>query len=194
MRIYSRRTSGSMSTVTTPNFVCPSQSYIILNTLHIATSGCHEAYYKSRCDQTVQNPSGNEQFTFLANELLKVEVSHKARVAITATSCMTLIRAQFSEADVHKLFTEAKLRPIQRWTDSASQYSLWLLERPPFSFPLLSHPKPSTSEEVSRPSYSVSPFGVPCMEDWENVWALWDFITRMIPPSMLFQKPIDLRE
>lgn len=26
------------------------------------------------------------------------------------------------------------------------------------------------------------------------MWAAWDFITReMIPPSMLFQKPIDLR-
>ncbi|OBZ71212.1 hypothetical protein A0H81_08707 [Grifola frondosa] len=32
------------------------------------------------------------------------------------------------------------------------------------------------------------------MDEWHTMWAAWDFITRqMIPPSMLFQKPIDLR-
>jgi L-histidine Nalpha-methyltransferase / hercynylcysteine S-oxide synthase len=114
---------------------------------------------------------------------------------IVTVHCITLTRLQFSEADAHKLFTEAKLRPIERWTDSAAQYSLWLLERPPFSFPLLSHPNSSANKEVSRPSYSASPFAVPSIDDWENMWTLWDFITqRMIPLTMFFQKPIDLRE
>jgi L-histidine Nalpha-methyltransferase / hercynylcysteine S-oxide synthase len=32
------------------------------------------------------------------------------------------------------------------------------------------------------------------MSEWETMWSAWDFVTlRMIPPSMLFQKPIDLR-
>ncbi len=65
-----------------------------------------------------------------------------------------------------------------------------------FSFPLLSSPTTCDSKGylVSNKAYSTSPFGVPSPDDWENLWALWDFVTRnMIPPSMLFQKPIDLR-
>jgi hypothetical protein len=94
------------------------------------------------------------------------------------------------------MFTEAELRPIQRWVDSASQYSLWLLERPPFMFPLLSSPSASVLSGGLDPkrSYSSSPFGVPSVDDWQNIWTVWDYITRcMIPESMLFQKPIDLR-
>ena len=35
---------------------------------------------------------------------------------------------------------------------------------------------------------------MPTLDEWQTMWAAWDFITqRMIPPSMLFQKPIDLR-
>ena len=87
------------------------------------------------------------------------------------------------------MFTEARLRPVHRWTDSSSQYSLWLLERPKFSFPLLKWPSSSDAKTVAR-----SPFSLPTVEEWHDMWAAWDFITRqMIPPSMLFQKPIDLR-
>jgi hypothetical protein len=86
------------------------------------------------------------------------------------------------------LFAEANLRPIQRWTDSTSRYSLWLLERPPFMFPLLSSPVASKEDVIH------TKFGVPTIRDWQDMWNAWDFITlRMIPPSMLFQKPIDLR-
>lgn len=94
------------------------------------------------------------------------------------------------------MITESNLRPIQRWADSSSRYSLWLLERPPFMFPLLSSPRACSSRGhlVLKKPYSSSSFGVPSPQDWENMWAAWDFITlRMIPPSMLFQKPIDLR-
>ena len=58
-----------------------------------------------------------------------------------------------------------------------------MLERPPFLFPLL-----------KAPSEFPTPFSVPSVQDWEDLWRVWDCITRgMIPPSMLFQKPIDLR-
>lgn len=63
-------------------------------------------------------------------------------------------------------------------------------------FPLLSAPSASvfSQELVPKPSFASSPFGVPSVQDWENMWSAWDFITRrMIPPSMLFEKPIDLR-
>jgi L-histidine Nalpha-methyltransferase / hercynylcysteine S-oxide synthase len=63
-------------------------------------------------------------------------------------------------------------------------------------FPLLSSPRPSvlSGDLIPKRSYSSSPFGMPTIEDWHNLWDLWDFVTRrMIPESMLFQKPIKLR-
>lgn len=63
-------------------------------------------------------------------------------------------------------------------------------------FPLLSATSASvfSRDLVPKPSFATSPFGVPSVQDWENLWSAWYFITRrMIPPSMLFQKPIDLR-
>lgn len=40
----------------------------------------------------------------------------------------------------------------------------------------------------------TQPFGVPSPEDWQSLWAAWDFITlRMIPTTLLHEKPIDLR-
>lgn len=90
---------------------------------------------------------------------------------------------QYSDEDAYRLFSEANLRPVHRWTDSASQYSLWLLERPLFTFPLL-----------TTPTKTSTPFGLPTVPEWHDMWAAWDFINRrMIPSSMLFQKPIDLR-
>ena len=72
-----------------------------------------------------------------------------------------------------------------RWTDPDSGYSLWLLERPPFNFRLLRSPASATSN---------TPFGVPNLQEFQEMWAAWDFVTtKMIPDSMLFEKPIDLR-
>lgn len=83
------------------------------------------------------------------------------------------------------MFTNANLRPIQRWTDPASRYSLWLLERPPFIFPLLKSPG------GVAPS---NPFSVPSLPEWETIWSTWDVITMgMVSPHLLYEKPIDLR-
>ncbi|KAG6829518.1 hypothetical protein H0H92_004320 [Tricholoma furcatifolium] len=126
----------------------------------------HEAFFKSKCSQKIANPSSQEEIMFLQDEMMKIEQSYK-----------------FSENDAFSLFAQSNLRPIQRWTDSSQRYSLWLLERPPFTFPL-----------VKEPSMTGSPFGVPTMEQWKQLWSVWDCITlQMIPPSMLYQKPIDLR-
>lgn len=47
---------------------------------------------------------------------------------------------------------------------------------------------------VRKSESANTPFGMPTIEEWKDMWAAWDFITqRMIPQSMLFQKPIDLR-
>ncbi|KAF9026164.1 hypothetical protein BDZ89DRAFT_1161431 [Hymenopellis radicata] len=137
----------------------------------------HEAFLKCKEDHEVFVPSEKKAFRFGEDELIKIEQSVKDR-------------------DAHTVFINSGLRPIQRWTDSTSRYSLWLLERPMFSFPLLSSPTTCDSKGylVPNQTYSTSPFGVPSPNEWESLWALWDFVTRnMIPPSMLFQKPIDLR-
>ena len=92
---------------------------------------------------------------------------------------------QYTEGLAYQLFTDANLRPLMRWTDPDSGVTLWLLERPPFNFKLLRSPSSA---------FSNTPFGVPSLHEFQELWAAWDFITRgMIPDSMLFEKPIDLR-
>jgi len=86
------------------------------------------------------------------------------------------------------LFTRTQLRPIQRWVDTTGRHSLVLLERPPFVFQFEPSPGPTTQ------AGPYGPFTVPTIKDWETIWTAWDFVTlRMIPSSMLFQKPIELR-
>ena len=72
--------------------------------------------------------------------------------------------------------------------NSGLQKVAFLLERAPFSFPSL-NPTSSPAQEIIP-----NPFGPPTRLEWQRLWAAWDFITlEMIPPSMLHQKPIDLR-
>ena len=146
--------------------------------------GRHEGYYISKVNQTVQVPSG-ERFEFLAEELINVEYSHKVYLSPRHHDFVNSKLHQFSEQDAFTLFTKANLRPIQRWTDTTSRYSLWLLERPPFIFPLL-----ESSDGVA----SSNPFSVPSIAEWETIWSAWDTITMgMISPHLLYEKPIDLR-
>jgi hypothetical protein len=163
---------------------------------HRYSPGRHRAYFKATKDHKVA--ANGLEFNFVQDELVRVEESIKvcARSLLLFVSTLTWL-LQFSESDAYTLFTEGGLRPIQRWTDSSAQYSLWLLERPPFAFPLLKSPVACNAkgELVAKTQiFSSSPFGVPSPQDWENLWTAWDFITlRMIPTSMLHQKPIDLR-
>ncbi|TFK70933.1 hypothetical protein BDN72DRAFT_495551 [Pluteus cervinus] len=139
----------------------------------------HEAFFRSRATHAVQDPKTQQEISFEVGELLKIEESFK-----------------YSEIDAYTLFSDSNLRPIQRWTDSTGRYSLWLLERPAFTFPLLSSPLACNKQGVLVPKQPISStlFGVPSLQEWENLWALWDCITmQMIPPTMMFQKPIDLR-
>jgi hypothetical protein len=149
--------------------------------------GRHNAYYRSRVAQTVRDPQTQVDFTFLADELIHVESSHKVFSIKLYRKTMTDRRSlvQYTDDIAYQLFTETNLRPLRRWTDPDSGYSLWLLERPPFNFRLLRTPASVLSN---------TPFGVPTLQEFEEMWAAWDFITRgMIPDSMLFEKPVDLR-
>ncbi|KAH0839389.1 histidine-specific methyltransferase [Lanmaoa asiatica] len=129
-------------------------------------SRVHEAFYKCLHPHRITIPGAKEEVCFSKDELLKIEISLK-----------------YSERDAYTLFTDANLRPIQRWMDSTSRYSVWLLERPPFSFPLLSSPTTASEEIIGKK------FGVPSMLDWQDMWNAWDFVTlRMIPSSVHFEK------
>jgi hypothetical protein len=38
------------------------------------------------------------------------------------------------------------------------------------------------------------PYGVPTLNEWRELWAMWDLVTLgMLPHEMLHHKPIDLR-
>ncbi|KAG2147479.1 uncharacterized protein EDB93DRAFT_416822 [Suillus bovinus] len=144
------------------------QNWEYINTYN-ESKRCHEAYYRCTHTHDINPPMAPKPIQFLEGELINMEISHK-----------------YSECDTSVLFTEAKLRPIQRWTDKTGRYSLWLLERPPFVFPLLDSP-------LVVPGH-ISKFSIPSIEDWNDMWTAWDFVTlRMTPHAMLFQKPIDLR-
>ncbi|KAF9242656.1 hypothetical protein BU15DRAFT_86836 [Melanogaster broomeanus] len=122
---------------------------------------CHKAFYKCMHSHQVLFPGSKKEIHFVKDELVNS-------------------RDVSQERDAYMLFTEANLRPIQRWMDSTSRYSLWLLERP--------HSPAPTEVTIGHK------FGVPTIRDWQDMWTAWDFIAlRMIPPPMLFEKPIDLR-
>jgi L-histidine Nalpha-methyltransferase / hercynylcysteine S-oxide synthase len=112
------------------------------------------------------------------------------------------VRFQYSTEDCISLFSASNLRVIQKWTDPCGLYNLFLLERPPFHFPLICQPTAAVSLESSAGPLTLchqaqqpsSPFNVPTVGEWHEVWKSWDLITLgMIPRSMLHEKPIDLR-
>ncbi|KAJ6593603.1 C-type lectin protein [Mycena capillaripes] len=85
-------------------------------------------------------------------------------------------------------FSVASLRSVISMTSACSQYTIYVLERPPVVFLPLSH----------TPSFSLSQKtdvgNIPTVEEWANLWRAWDLVTlQMIPKEMLHQKPIDLR-
>ncbi|THH15307.1 hypothetical protein EW146_g5135 [Bondarzewia mesenterica] len=73
----------------------------------------HEVLYQSRTDQIVEVPGENTQLSFVKDETMHVCYSYK-----------------YDDQDAAKLFNEANLRPIQRWSDVRGLYAMWLLRRP----------------------------------------------------------------
>ena len=87
---------------------------------------------------------------------------------------------KLQEAEALNLFTTSGLRMI--FAASSPTQTMYILERPSFTFPLLSlHP-------------AGNPYTLPSLSEFRQLWHAWDLVTLgMIPPSMLHQKPIDLR-
>ncbi|CAE6503684.1 unnamed protein product [Rhizoctonia solani] len=159
-----------------------------------ATIGRHEGYYRSNVKQTVKLPVSDvhpygETVEIDEGELVNFEYSYK-----------------YSETDALALFAAANLRSVRRWQDKKGLYSLWLLERAAFSFPVPSPSRPlavsvnTSHDQIPNKSSILFP-PVPTRHEWAESWKVvrrltgaWDAITiGMIPPEMLHQKPIDLR-
>jgi len=111
------------------------------------------------------------------------------------------------------MFAESNLRPITRWQDPDSLYSLWLLERPAFAFPRLIHPSVAddtmaefrdSSSPISAPREWLEldaidktrgqeclgitetrggAFGTPSLSEYQEIWKLWDEITLGMIPK-----------
>lgn len=129
--------------------------------------GRHEAYYQSLRDQVLPADEDHPQIEVAKDETLNIEWSYK-----------------YSMSESLELFDRAGLRVVTYWRDPNSEYRLFLLQRPPFHFPLRELP---ATESERWPT-------VPTRQEWQTLWAFWDSITLgMIPESLLHSKPIDLR-
>ncbi|CCG81205.1 Putative uncharacterized protein [Taphrina deformans PYCC 5710] len=85
---------------------------------------------------------------------------------------------KYSKHEVLQLFDRAQLNLHEYWSDERDLYSLYLTTVP-------------TAYFSSNPR-DIGP--VPTLEEWSELWKLWDVITmEMVPREMLESKPIDLR-
>ncbi|KAL1407321.1 hypothetical protein Q8F55_006743 [Vanrija albida] len=135
--------------------------------------GRHEAYFRSKEEQTLHLPGLERDVTLDKDELLHIEWSYK-----------------YSLAEALGLFEAADLRVVDSWKAPDSEYRLWLLERPDVRFT----ENPVQADEADDKQIVSMPKGVASWDEWEAMWKLWDHITLdMIPQEMLHQKPIDLR-
>ncbi|KDQ17224.1 hypothetical protein BOTBODRAFT_53375 [Botryobasidium botryosum FD-172 SS1] len=162
-------------------------------------AGVHDAYYSSKVAQTLVIPGDPPRaLSFKKNELIHIASSYK-----------------YSTEDAYALFAASGLRLLHTWsapraTSSSPYYSMYLLARPPFQFPLGIYPGARSylgdndSEQLTQKGdapigevLSIDPAfvgSVPTMDDWAQLWKLWDTITvGMISPEMMHRKPIDLR-
>nr|GAT57897.1 predicted protein [Mycena chlorophos] len=86
-------------------------------------------------------------------------------------------------------FSLASLRSVLSLTSGCGVFNIHILERPTVVFP----PASRTLSFSASSSHSVEG-NIPTMEEWRTLWRAWDLVTlKMIPKSMLHQKPIDLR-
>ncbi|CEH17507.1 hypothetical protein CBOM_03925 [Ceraceosorus bombacis] len=167
--------------------------------------GRHESYYQSTKAQTLNVPGEAEAIHIEEGELILVEVSYK-----------------HSELEIHDVLDQAGLRVVQRWsTDGDKKYDMWLVERPAFHFPSSHLNTGSRVDQLAgltaqqafgargswefdstggaganalKAPHRHARTGLPSIDEWQTMWKAWDTVTlTMIPPKMLFEKPIDLR-
>ncbi|KZO97067.1 hypothetical protein CALVIDRAFT_536531 [Calocera viscosa TUFC12733] len=176
--------------------------------------GRHEAFYRSREDMQIVIPPASAD-----EEELSVDIERGEDINIEYSY-------KYSRSDVATLFSGANLRVIDAYPSpnlnsetGEPLYTLYLLERPAFHFPLLPSLEPVVNSHVFNPDASASSMhstsspnaqasadddraqlkrvptgGVPTLDEWNELWKAWDCVTvGMIPETMMHRKPIDLR-
>ncbi|KAL1938622.1 hypothetical protein VTO73DRAFT_11437 [Trametes versicolor] len=115
-----------------------------------------------------------------------LEVSDdKVSVVLDAVKVQT---KPIAHDDALNRFCEAGLRSMIVLHNPSSTATLYILERPAQTYPLLSSAPATTLNPTAHP------FNIPSLAEFERGWTTWDLITLgMIPPSLLHAKPIDLR-
>ncbi|KAI5362861.1 Putative sulfatase-modifying factor enzyme, C-type lectin [Septoria linicola] len=87
---------------------------------------------------------------------------------------------KYNNAQALQLWSAASVIESAGWTNEDGSYALHMLTRPATMYPT----KPE--------EYAATP--VPSILEWEQLWAVWDKVTRqMIPNEELLEKPIKLR-
>lgn len=87
---------------------------------------------------------------------------------------------KWNAAQALQLWSAASVIESASWANHSGSYALHMLTRPATMYPT----KP---EEYAR-------HPVPSIPEWEQLWAVWDKVTRqMIPDEELLEKPIKLR-
>ncbi|KAF7364840.1 DUF323 domain-containing protein [Mycena venus] len=136
----------------------------------------HEAFFKAKRAHTVVVPSTKETISFLKDEKVKIEHSPRSMLIHYSPRVGSVLSSDGPTA-----------RPATPCGSSSVRRSF---------FRSCGRPGLATvaASWSSRNPIRPRPLACPPPQDWQNLWAAWDCITRrMIPPSMLMQKPIDLR-
>jgi hypothetical protein len=130
-------------------------------------AGRHEAYFRSKGQQTLHLPNAGEDITLEDGELLNIEWSYK--VGYTTWPSRSTADEQYSHGECLQLFKDADLNVINSWKAPDSEYRLWLVERPSVRF--IQDAKDMVG---NRETAIERAKGVPKWDEWRAMWSLWD--------------------
>lgn len=157
-------------------------------------NGRHQAFMSPACDVTVGNAIVH------AGEHVRLEEAYK-----------------YSAAESAKLWTDARLRPVDQWSNRSGDYGTYdVINRNFAIYPAIGSDqrlfvkpvfvvihsllytaihmlgKGGYAQPLDAAAYASEP--CPLLSEWTDLWALWDAVTRkMIPDEELLNKPIKLR-
>ncbi|KAJ3484867.1 hypothetical protein NLJ89_g11947 [Agrocybe chaxingu] len=135
-------------------------------------------------DAQFANDVGQKEWTKVADP-----VEHCVSKSYTPIGSQPILTTDSIQAGHLRLFSLASLRSVLSIALSAHS-TLHVLEKPAFSYLPLTY----ITAHSFAPSTDGKSGNIPSIDEWKTLWANWDLITlKMIPPSMLHQKPIDLR-
>ncbi|KAF9172995.1 hypothetical protein BGX21_003958 [Mortierella sp. AD011] len=128
--------------------------------------GRHEAYYQVK--------ESHE----LVYKDLSSETEKEVRVKLEKDELINVEYSyKWSLEESTQLFEQTEMTRLGQYTSASDRYDLHLVRKTPFYF----------KTTGSRP--------LPTQEEWSELWKAWDLITMSMiqHPSMLLEKPIDLR-